>query len=160
MQIRFSSCIQLLKHSAFAENVQWVSCVTWAKDKPKKRLKKTKISYFFLDLQYRGLYNHNNSFSKRQEREHLFLSNSFLHKANFSILLKKFSKKLEHCSVIGVKILWSKDLMRVKTFMLGWVAKTVCRVLGLDRPSEKMNSDHATKYISRLDPSSSRGVPP
>ena len=32
------------------------------------------------------------------------------------------------------------------------IAETVCRVLGLDMASEKMNSDHATKYNSRLEP--------
>lgn len=32
------------------------------------------------------------------------------------------------------------------------VARSVCRALGLGMASEKRNSDHATKYISRLDP--------
>jgi acetate kinase len=40
------------------------------------------------------------------------------------------------------------------------IANTVCRVLGLGGASEKRNSDHVTKGISRLDPFSAGGVPP
>ena len=40
------------------------------------------------------------------------------------------------------------------------IARSVCRVLGHGMASEKRNSDHATKYISRLDPFSAGGVPP
>jgi acetate kinase len=40
------------------------------------------------------------------------------------------------------------------------IARSVCRVLGLGMAGEKENSDHATKYISRLDPFSAGGVPP
>jgi acetate kinase len=40
------------------------------------------------------------------------------------------------------------------------IARSVCRALGLGMASEKRNSDHATKYISRLDPFSAGGVPP
>jgi acetate kinase len=40
------------------------------------------------------------------------------------------------------------------------IARSVCRALGLGMASEKRNSDHATKYISRLDPFSTGGVPP
>ncbi|MGA2112326.1 MAG: acetate/propionate family kinase [Anaerolineales bacterium] len=36
------------------------------------------------------------------------------------------------------------------------IAETVCRVLGLGPASEIGNSDHATKYISRMDPFSER----
>jgi acetate kinase len=39
------------------------------------------------------------------------------------------------------------------------IARSVCRVLGFGMASEKSNSDHATKYNSRLDPHSSDGVP-
>jgi Acetokinase family len=39
------------------------------------------------------------------------------------------------------------------------IARSVCRALGLGMASEKRNSDHATKYISRLDPFSAGGVP-
>ena len=40
------------------------------------------------------------------------------------------------------------------------IARSVCRALGHGMASEKRNSDHATKYISRLDPFSAGGVPP
>ena len=40
------------------------------------------------------------------------------------------------------------------------IARSVCRVLGFGMASEKRNSDHATKYSSRLDPFSADGVPP
>jgi acetate kinase len=40
------------------------------------------------------------------------------------------------------------------------IADTVCRILGLGMASEENNSDHATKYISRLDPFSAGGVTP
>lgn len=40
------------------------------------------------------------------------------------------------------------------------IARSVCRALGLGMASEKGNSDHATKYISRLDPFSAGGAPP
>ena len=40
------------------------------------------------------------------------------------------------------------------------IARLVCRALGLGMASEKDNSDHATKFISRLDPLSASGVPP
>jgi len=40
------------------------------------------------------------------------------------------------------------------------IARSVCRALELGKASEKRNSDHATKYISRLDPFSAGGVPP
>jgi len=40
------------------------------------------------------------------------------------------------------------------------IARSVCRVLGLGMASKKRNSDHATKYISGLDPFSAGGVPP
>jgi hypothetical protein len=39
------------------------------------------------------------------------------------------------------------------------IARPVCRALGPGKTSEKRNSDHATKYISRLDPFSAGGVP-
>ena len=38
------------------------------------------------------------------------------------------------------------------------IARSVCRALGLGRASEKRNSDHAMKFISRLDPFSAGGV--
>jgi hypothetical protein len=37
------------------------------------------------------------------------------------------------------------------------IARSVCRALGLGMAREKRNSDHATKYISRLDPFSADG---
>ena len=40
------------------------------------------------------------------------------------------------------------------------IARSVCRVLGLGMASKKRNFDHATKYISGLDPFSAGGVPP
>jgi acetate kinase len=40
------------------------------------------------------------------------------------------------------------------------IARLVCRALGLGMASEKENSNHATKSISRLDPLSPSGVPP
>ena len=40
------------------------------------------------------------------------------------------------------------------------IARSVCRALGLGMASEKRNSDHARKYISRLDPFSASGVSP
>jgi len=40
------------------------------------------------------------------------------------------------------------------------IARLVCRVLGLGMASEKMNSEQATKYSSRLDSFSEGGVPP
>jgi hypothetical protein len=40
------------------------------------------------------------------------------------------------------------------------IARSVCRALGLGRASEKRNSDHAMKFISRLDPFSAGGVRP
>jgi hypothetical protein len=39
------------------------------------------------------------------------------------------------------------------------IARSVCRTLGPGMAGEKRNSDHATKYISRLDPFSAGGVP-
>jgi hypothetical protein len=39
------------------------------------------------------------------------------------------------------------------------IARSVCRVLGFGMASEKRNSDHATKYSSRLDPFSADGIP-
>ena len=38
------------------------------------------------------------------------------------------------------------------------IARSVCRTLGLGMAIEKMNSDHAPKYISRLDPFSADGT--
>jgi acetate kinase len=38
------------------------------------------------------------------------------------------------------------------------IARSVCRTLGLEMAIEKMNSDHATKYISRVDPYSADGT--
>ena len=40
------------------------------------------------------------------------------------------------------------------------IARSVCRVFRLGMASERGNSDHATKYICRLDPLSEGGVPP
>jgi acetate kinase len=40
------------------------------------------------------------------------------------------------------------------------IARLVCRALGLGMSSEKGNSDHATKSISRLDLLSASGVSP
>jgi acetate kinase len=40
------------------------------------------------------------------------------------------------------------------------IARSVCRTLGLGMAGEEQDSDHATKYISRLDPPSAGGVPP
>jgi acetate kinase len=40
------------------------------------------------------------------------------------------------------------------------IARSVCRVLGLNLASEERNSDHATKHISRPDPFSEGGMPP
>jgi acetate kinase len=39
------------------------------------------------------------------------------------------------------------------------IARSVCRALGLGRASENQNSEHATQYISRLDPPAAGGVP-
>jgi hypothetical protein len=39
------------------------------------------------------------------------------------------------------------------------IARSVCRALELGNASKKRNSDHATEYISRLDPFSAGGVP-
>ena len=39
------------------------------------------------------------------------------------------------------------------------IARSVCRALELGKASEKRDSDHATKYISRLDPFSAGGGP-
>lgn len=40
------------------------------------------------------------------------------------------------------------------------IVRSVCRTLGVGIAGEKRNSDHAMKYISRLDPFSEGGVPP
>jgi hypothetical protein len=40
------------------------------------------------------------------------------------------------------------------------IARPVCRALELGMAIEKRNSDHATKYISRLDPFSAGGGSP
>ena len=40
------------------------------------------------------------------------------------------------------------------------IARLLCHGLGLGMASERRSSDHATKYISRLDPFSTGGVPP
>jgi len=39
------------------------------------------------------------------------------------------------------------------------IARSVCRVLGLGMGCQERKSDHATEYISRLDPFSA-GAPP
>jgi acetate kinase len=40
------------------------------------------------------------------------------------------------------------------------IARSVCRVLGLNLASEERNSDHATTHVPRLDAFSAGGVPP
>ena len=68
-------------------------------------------------------------------------------------------QNVENMGVISAAV--SRVAVRViRTDEERMIAKTVCLVLGLGMASEKMNSDHATKYISRLDPFSARGVPP
>jgi acetate kinase len=71
----------------------------------------------------------------------------------------KESRNAETAGVISTDA--SRVVVRViRTDEEQMIARSVCRVLGLGRASENQNSEHATKYTSRLDPPSAGGVPP